>query len=539
MQNNGNKLRAFIITFIIMGLLIVAGYFIFKNMKSDNTTKGDSLGKKFTSLFGLSKQTSIDISKDVALPGSDTINNSDNTNTNGVNPDGTMSNPSNNTQGSGSTTNGSTTTNQGVGSSATPKLNPFPYSGVGSYLGGGFTGGGFTGGGSGFTGGGVDTGGGGYGIGDIITTKTQCNDGIDNDKDGKIDKADAGCHTDLKATNASSYFAGWDDETSENDPIAVDKDKNKNKCEVNVVFNDTDKARLEELSRMFYRLAPNLATEEDIKLEVANQKNYTNVIGKAKEYTAQCYKERETLGPSRALINGKDFMLESRKTAYANTTKIAPSETFLPGDKGESFKKPYITISNSYRSKYFEEVGTGKDKDLVINKGVIKTKDRGEAAGTIAAHILQYMHDFGIIKRYIPGKPVVPIPSDVLWANNQQNADKMNAFKGDENYEKVLKILLRETGKYLDTLAAGRQEWSDRQGGDKLESFVGFVSENNSDFWGYVKVKEALNLYLASSDNDDTRKVDYGKITHFSGASEFETTPVNAYKTFEDAWNVW
>lgn len=535
MQNNGNKLRAFIITFIIMGLLIAAGYFIFKNMKNDNSTKGDSIVKKFTSLFGSSKQTPIDKVTDTNLPDISSPSSTNQSQTNGGStgtselPGGSNNSPSDSNPGGAGTTPGSNT----VGTA--PKLNPFPsYSGIGTYIGsgftsGGFTGGGFTGGGSGFFGGG--TGGGvGYGLGDITPTKTECSDGIDNDKDGKKDAADAGCHTDSKASNAASYFAGWDDEQSENDPVVASE---KNICEVNIVFNEEDKKRMDELLRIFYRLAPNLATAEDIKLEVANQKTYENVISKSKEYTAQCYKERTNLGPSRALVNGGEYMLESRKTAYANTTKITPSDTFLPGDKGVSFKTPYMTVSPSYRNKYFTEHGSGKDVDLVINKAVVKPKDRGQAAGSLAAHILQNMHDYGIIKRYIPGK--IEIPEEAARV-----PDKIQAFKGDENYEKVLKILLRETGQYLETLAPGRQEWSDRQGGDnKLESFVGFVNETNADYWGYVYTKEALNLYLRSSDNDDTRKVDFGKITWFSGASEFINEPQNEYKNFEDAFNVW
>ncbi|MEY2671901.1 MAG: hypothetical protein RL687_318 [Candidatus Parcubacteria bacterium] len=535
MQNNGNKLRAFIITFVIMGILIAAGYFIFKNMQGNsNETKGDSLGKKFTSLFGLSKPTQLDSSKDINLPGSTTGTNADDTTgSDGAGSSGATDNTGQ-VPGSGSNTDGSGSATSGSSAGIAPKFNPFPYSGSGSYLGGGgITGGGV--GGGGFTGGGgTGTGDGGY-YDDIISRKTQCSDGIDNDGDGKKDAADAGCHTDLKASNTSSYFAGWDDEKSENDPIVVGGDT-KNKCEVTIVFDDiknapnTDKKRMEELLRLFYRIAPNLATAEDIKQEVANRKTYENVISKSKEYTAQCYKERETLGPSRALANGKEYMLESRKTEYGNTTKIPPSETFLPGDKGVSFKTPHITVSDSYRGKYFTE----HDGDLIINTAAIKQKDRGGASGAIAAHILQNMHDYGIVKKYIPGKLSFQIPSGALT-----DPDTINAFKGDENYEKVLKILLRETGRYLETLEPGRRAWSDRSGkNENLETFYGFVGENSWDYWGYVRVKEALNLYLVSSENADTRKVDFGKITWFSGASEFVDIPMNSYKNFEDAWGI-
>ncbi|MFA7192230.1 MAG: nucleoporin [Candidatus Paceibacterota bacterium] len=542
MQNNGNKLRAFIITFIVMGILIAIGYFIFKNAGTDNTTRGESIGKKFTSLFGQSKQLPADKIDDV-----DTQNNTNNTDPNqtdqtagngstGSNTDGTS-----NTGSTGSQNNGQSTANNGLSNTIIPKLNPFPYGGSGTYggglisgggvTGGGFIGGGgFTGGDSGFTGGGTNGGGDTFDYGDLITSKPECSDGIDNDGDGKKDSADSGCHTDLKASNAYSYFPGWDDEQSENDITVDDK---KNMCEVNIIFNDTDKKRMEELTRLFYRLAPNLATAEDIKLEVANQKTYENVINKSKEYTAQCYKERETLGPSRALSNGKDYMLESRDNGYANLSKIKPSETFLPGDKGASFETPYITVTDSYRNRYFQEHGD----DLIINTAITKQKDRGGAAGAVAAHILQNMHDYGIIKRYIPDQLAVPMTFENA---NIKNPDGIYNYKGDENYQKVLDILLRETGQYLDALEPGRREWSDRSGrNETLETFIGFVQVVGSDYWGYINTKEALNLYLISGATDDTRKVDFGKITWFSGASEFENKPKNAYKNFEDAFMIW
>jgi hypothetical protein len=43
--------------------------------------------------------------------------------------------------------------------------------------------------------------------------KTQCSDGVDNDKDGLIDAADPGCHTDGKPNNPASYDANDNDET--------------------------------------------------------------------------------------------------------------------------------------------------------------------------------------------------------------------------------------------------------------------------------------------------------------------------------------
>ncbi len=72
---------------------------------------------------------------------------------------------------------------------------------------------------------------------------------------------------------------------------------------------------------------------------------------------------------------------------------------------------------------------------------------------------------------------------------------------------------------------------------ENLETFNGFI-DGPDNYWGYVRTKEALNLYLASSDNADTRKVDFGKITWFSGTSEFVNTPMNSYKNFEDAWGI-
>lgn len=532
MQNNGNKLRAFIITFIIMSVLIAAGYFVYTKINTKNDTKGDSMVKKFTSLFGTSKNQPADNIKDVNLQNNDT----DKDQTTGD----TTSSGISQTYGAGDSPNTNpqnTNTDPNKTNTQTPKLNPFPYSGSGSYSGsilsgGGFSGGGYTGGGSGFTGGGYTGGGGGYtGGGAVTLTKTQCNDGLDNDGDGKKDIADPGCHTDSKASNVSSYFAGWDDERSDSD-FTQEDEKNKTKCEVNITFDDEDKKRLDELTRMFYKIAPYLATDEDIKLEVANRKSYENIISRSKEYTAQCYKERANLGPSRSLSNGGSYMLESKKNGYENTSKVTPSDTFLPGDKGVSFAKPYITLASSSQNSYFKDF----NGDLIINHAIIKAKDRGQGSAAVAAHILQTMHDLGIAKKYIPGS--ISIPQDVLTINN---AAKINEFKSsNENYEKLLKLLLRETGAYLETLDPGRQEWKDRKGGDDLPTFIGFVSEEESDYWGYVNVKMILNLYLASGANDNERKVDFGSTTWITGKqTEYETKQINDYEAFEKVFEIW
>lgn len=48
----------------------------------------------------------------------------------------------------------------------------------------------------------------------ILVSKTICNDTIDNDGDGKIDTADAACHTDGNASTTSSYDPAINDENS-------------------------------------------------------------------------------------------------------------------------------------------------------------------------------------------------------------------------------------------------------------------------------------------------------------------------------------
>jgi hypothetical protein len=56
----------------------------------------------------------------------------------------------------------------------------------------------------------TNNGGGGGGGGGSLP---QCQDGQDNDNDGKVDSADPGCHNDGNANNAASYENNWNDES--------------------------------------------------------------------------------------------------------------------------------------------------------------------------------------------------------------------------------------------------------------------------------------------------------------------------------------
>jgi hypothetical protein len=120
------------------------------------------------------------------------------------------------------------------------------------------------------------------------TTKFQCNDTLDNDSDGKIDTQDPNCHVDGDLTK--EYVSTHDSELN-----SPEGDGDENKCllfEKNpLVFTDTEKAKLAELLRKYYLIAPTLKTEDDIYITYRELDSYENLIETVGELTNQCYEQ--------------------------------------------------------------------------------------------------------------------------------------------------------------------------------------------------------------------------------------------------------
>jgi len=123
------------------------------------------------------------------------------------------------------------------------------------------------------------------------TTLYQCNDTVDNDLDGKIDVLDRNCHLDGDLTK--DYVATHNDESSS--PTTPIEPGEENKClliEQNpLIFTDAEKARLAELLRKFYVIAPTLKTKDDIDMIYKEMENYKTYMATLTELTQQCYLE--------------------------------------------------------------------------------------------------------------------------------------------------------------------------------------------------------------------------------------------------------
>lgn len=504
MQNNSNKWRAFIITFIIITLLLVVGYFLLRNTGSSSNTKGDTIAQKFSSLFGTSKQKQINTVVDTGL--------------------GNL-NPSVPPIKVGDGTDGNTTPGpENTTKPATPGLNPFPYTPSNSN--------------------------GNYLYNPDYQAKSQCDDGIDNDGDGSVDKNDAGCHTDLDETNSNSYDQWLEDESAENGPNVIVDKVAPGGCvpNRNIVFNDkivqpntiSDKDKINELLRDFYRLAPNLATKEDITIEKGNAKAYKETIDSATEYTKQCYAERKSNIPSASaapqtivsveyadtrvqegLVDPKKmfitippgkYLLESRKSPLFMGSTIKPSETFLPGYHGVKFEEPVVSPTLGVRKSLFTKNNpkTGNSHDISIS-AIIQAK--GDLAGAaITSHILQGFRDAGILKYYFPNNSISP-----------------------EKYEIVLSMLRDEVNKYMNTLKPERDKWADHTGRGGLSNWENWADSSGGGCWdegsscwdkgheygGIRQTKEALDAYISSGLNDELRAVNLGaQIAIMSGTRD-------------------
>lgn len=246
-----NRSKAFIITFIIVLLILIVGYLVLvrRGIVKDNTI----IGKKFAPVLTTPKQKDVitDDTGKVPAPNDDTPTTPP--------TDDTTTEPG---------TNGPV---PGTGTPEMPKyvppLLPLPKPDMSRY--------------------------------DPAKYKyvTECSDGKDNDKDGVIDSADDDCHFDNNAKNPRSYVATYTREAGSKNvnPTINPTDPTGKKTiscdieEVPLVFTAEEQAQLDELTREFYRLAPQLKTENDIIAEISSKQGYDDIITNAKELTKQCW----------------------------------------------------------------------------------------------------------------------------------------------------------------------------------------------------------------------------------------------------------
>ncbi len=126
---------------------------------------------------------------------------------------------------------------------------------------------------------------------DPTPRKTQCNNGLDDDSDGSIDRDDSSCHTDYDENNFYSYDNTLDDESR-----VKTEDTEENKCRVvdenPLEFTNAEKSKLEELLRKFYLIAPTLKTEDDIILAYNEIERYQNFVSQIDELTKMCNEQK-------------------------------------------------------------------------------------------------------------------------------------------------------------------------------------------------------------------------------------------------------
>lgn len=272
MDNNPKKSKAFIITFIVVLLLLIGGYFLFKNGGVFGT-KNSTISKIFAPLLGSSKQKDATSINNVDTTNTDNTNAGNNSNTDNVG--GTTGGGA----GTGNNSNG-TTTNTGapvVGmgpGSIVPPFNPIPspsntdcHDQNGNLIACN-----------------VDT----------STTSTnnleQCSDGIDNDADNLVDTRDPGCHTDFDATNSLSYDKNMNNESRKKDAVAI---ATPGMCPDDPLeFTEEEKAQLAVLLRQYYLLSPTLRIDDDVTLLDYDNQTNQELITQATRLTQDCVAQK-------------------------------------------------------------------------------------------------------------------------------------------------------------------------------------------------------------------------------------------------------
>jgi hypothetical protein len=313
MNEHKSKTKAFVITFSVVLILLIAGYYIFSSIKSDTGTSqvsgsSSNIGKFFSSLFTTKKPTELNTNTSGAstTAGTGTTETGEataqskqpgfftslynsvlgrsNTNT------GANINPSNSgTLGAGTTNPNISPTSNNTASfptGTTGTTGGFNTS-TGAGASGGFGTGGAQGGGNGF----VTTG--GFGItptlnpvptpggGTGFTTGTGAGPSTGSFGSGNGSGGGDGFGSGEKGGGfVTTVGAG---------PITGDKT---NICDDSLIFTAAEQTKLEDLLRQYYLLAPSLKTDGDISVLLNSKLRNQGTIDEATALTKQCVSQK-------------------------------------------------------------------------------------------------------------------------------------------------------------------------------------------------------------------------------------------------------
>lgn len=185
----------------------------------------------------------------------------------------------------------------------------------------------------------------------------QCRDGEDNDKDGKKDAEDPGCHTDDDLSKA------WlSDKDSE-----VDTEKPKppvlNECQVvydnQLQFTLEERQKLDDLLRKFYLIAPTLKTEDDIATIYQTYDQKIEFIDRVEKLTKECYLQTNNQ------TGYKDFCVLGKNSSGKNIYKDV---CYVPGNddqndppyvKKDAFVASYTGPTTIYGNPWFKYTDRG------------------------------------------------------------------------------------------------------------------------------------------------------------------------------------
>ncbi len=314
MERNPKKSKALIITFIVVLLLLLAGYFALKNSDKIFGTKSGTVSKIFAPLLGTSKGKNVTDINTV-----DNNNGAGNQNTSG-------DTDQNQGMGSGisSGNGGSNSGNQnGSQTSVTPTIVP-PFIPLPPPT-GTPTGGTTCKDANGNT---VPC------INNPPASITECSDGVDNDADQLMDIADPGCHTDFNASNNLSYDSSLNDESrkKDNSQTAIG-----GMCPDDpLVFTEDEKAELAVLLRQYYLLAPSLRIEDDVTLLDYDNQTNEELVKQATTLISDCKAQKSRpgyTGPKEVKDNPYYQSAGTSVTSTGSTTTTTSSGTVtcIPG----------------------------------------------------------------------------------------------------------------------------------------------------------------------------------------------------------------
>jgi len=144
---------------------------------------------------------------------------------------------------------------------------------------------------------------------------TECSDTIDNDGDEEIDEGDPGCHE--GGTLSGNYIL-----THDSEEIAPAKPNICLSLEP-LEFTEEEKAKLDELLRKYYLIAPTLKGEIDINLAYLDMIELQNLFDQVENLTVDCTNQIEQV-----IENGREDLI----VQYGNPW-------YMPEDRGSYLEK--------------------------------------------------------------------------------------------------------------------------------------------------------------------------------------------------------